>query len=668
VKPADCRRFAIALVSASLALPGQTPSPPDLTQISLEDLMNIQVTSVSKKAQSISKVASAVYVIEAEDVRRSGATNIPDLLRTVPGVNVAQIDAHTWAISIRGFNERFTRSVLVLIDGRTVYSPLSGGVNWDQQNVPLEDIDRIEVIRGPGGTVWGANAVNGVINITTRSAAATKGGLIRVGGGSQQSAGGLAQYGSAVGNGAYRVSEDYSHEGNGVTAEGQEADDGWHTLHGAIRTDWTLSPRDTLTVEGDISSVVGGQTAGSPISPNLLVTGVHDDLVVVDAQDVLSRWNRVLSAGSDFSLQIYFDRYNRLDSGFREIRDTVDVDFHHHVKLGSRNDIVWGLGYRVTSDNLNGSAGGNQITYTPPRSTDSLFSGFIQDELRLTNSLSVTFGSKLEHNAYTGVEFEPSAQLAWQPTDRQEVWISVARAIRQPTRTDVGVDANYAFQMPGGGAGTVVLTGDPHPTTAKLHDYEIGYRVQPNKKVSVDVSTFLSYYHNLLTVEPQSPFFSSTPVPQLVVPEAFGTLANARSFGGEIASNWRVTSRWKIVSGYSLVRIKVGLDPSSEDVTADASANATPEHQFQVRSSLNLTRNTDLDSSLSYVSALRGLAATPGYERFDTRLAQRLGNHVEISLVGQNLLSGRHAEFADSEGLLHTLERRSVSGAITWRF
>lgn len=660
--------FLLAVGAPFGVLAQVPPAKRDLTAISLEDLMNIQVDTVSRKKESISRVAAAVYVIGAEDIHRSGATNIPDLLRMAPGVNVARIDAHTWAISIRGFNERFSRSVLVLIDGRTVYSPLTGGVNWDQQNVPLEDIERIEVIRGPGGTVWGANAVNGVINILTKSTFDTKGGLIRAEGGTGQS-GALAQYGGSLGpKGAYRISENYTAGDDATRADGGEGADGWHTFHTGLRSDWTQSPRDSLMVRGDITEIRGGQTIGNVLSTNVQPDHLHDTRVVSHTADILGRWTRSLAGGSDISLQVYYDRYNRLDGGLREIRNTIDVDFHQHFKAGSRHDVVWGLAYRNTRDNLDGAGTGYLITYNPPRQSDNLFSVFLQDEILLTDSLSLTVGSKLEHNRYTGVEYEPSAQLAWRPTGGQEVWVSLARAIRQPTRTDVGLRVSDPFVLPDGSAAVVSLQGNPESARARLIDFEIGYRTQINKKISIDIATFLSHYNGLLTVEPDGPIAPSPASAVLVIPEEFENLAHARSYGGEVAGTWNVTNRWKISPGYSMTHIMLALDPASNDITARRLPDATPIHQFQVRSQLNLARNIEWDCSLYLVSALRGAAPVPAHNRLDMRLARRIGDSGEISAVGQNLFTAGHAEFFDAEGLLHTQVARSVFGEFTWRF
>ena len=452
--------FALVLSPLLSAQPQSSP-PPDLADASLEDLMNIEVTSVSRKEQKLSNIAAAVYVINQEMIRRSGATNIPDLLRMAPGVDVAQIDANTWAISIRGFNDRYANKVLVLVDGRTVYTPTTSGVYWDQLDVPLEDIERIEVIRGPGGTVWGANAVNGVINIITKSAKDTQGAIVSAGAGSQGAARGLAQYGGEIGEaGTYRVFGDYLNQGNLTASDGRSAAaDGWHMLHGGFRSDWTLSPNDSLTVQGDFLETGEGQTINVVFTNQLALQETFNDAISVGSGNALARWNHKLAGGSDTSLQVYFDRYNRHDEGVHEALNTLDVDFQHHLSLGVRHDIVWGAGYRVTADNHTDGYG---KMYIPLSRTNSLYSTFIQDEIALAHTLWFTLGSKFEHNAYTGFEYEPSAKLLWQPTQRQAVWVSASRAIVQTSReeADLIVD-QYTFPTPGGGFGVAQLQGNP---------------------------------------------------------------------------------------------------------------------------------------------------------------------------------------------------------------
>jgi iron complex outermembrane recepter protein len=663
-------RFALALVLSIPFVGMADQSVPDLAETSLEDLLNVQVTSVSKKEQKLARAGAAVYVITQEDIHRSGMTSIPDLLRMAPGIDVAQIDANTYAISVRGFNDRLANSVLVLIDGRTVYTPTTSGVYWDQQDVPLEDIDRIEIIRGPGGTVWGANAVNGVINIITKSAQATQGGLVSADAGSHETVHGLAQYGAKIGqSGAYRVFGNYSNTGNLTASDGKEATDGWQMRHLGFRSDWNLSPRDTLTVEGDLLQTVEDQTISVTFSNALPTQGTFSEKVWVDAGDLLERWNRTLSNGSDLSLQVYYDRYKRHDEGVTETLNTVDFDFHHHLALGSRHDVVWGAGYRVTSDD---HIPGYGKTYVPLSLTNNLFSAFVQDEMTISDSLRFTLGSKIEHNAYTGFEYEPSAQLVWQPTTRQSLWVSGARAIRQPSREEAGLLIDLAIvPLPGGNFGVVKLTGDPDRKAEELRDLEAGYRIQAAKRLSLDIASFSSYYHNLITTDNADAFFTTEPSPpHLVLPLIFGNKASAHTYGAEVFANWNVTHRWKISPSYTAVHMRVTLDPTSTDTHQVELAANTPQHQFQIRSFLNLTHNMDWDSALYYVGRLRegGDGPVPAYTRLDTRLGWRIGESVELSIVGQNLFRPTHAEFHNAYEVRRTLAERSVFARMTWRF
>jgi len=520
----------------------QRPAPQDLAQTSLEDLMNIEVTSVSKREQKLSEAAAAVFVISQEDIRRSGATNIPDLLRTVPGIHVAQLDANIWAISIRGFTDRYGDKVLVLIDGRSVYSPLTSGVNWDQQDVPLEDIDRIEVIRGPGGTVWGANAVNGVINIITKSATATGGGLVSASAGSQGSAQGLLQYGGKIGeNGAYRFFGDHTNIGNSGSPGGENIADGWHKSHGGFRSDLNLGANDTLTVQGDLFESREDQTLDTVFSSGVPREAILEDTISVHAGNVLGRWKHTLSNGSEASLQFYYDHYDRVDRGLDENRNTIDFDFQHHLTWGSRQEIVWGVGYRTTSDH---TARGYAVDYSPSHQRDNLVSAFVQDEIRLTSSLSLAIGTKLERNSYTGFEYEPSAQLLWKLTGRQALWVSASRAIRQPSRADFDLDADVATFPTATGFGVVQLEGNPARKAERLYDFEIGYRAQLSKQLSLDVATFTSYYYGLQTQEPGKSFYESGDPSQpgapvyLVIPFLFDDRAHAHNYGGEIFASW----------------------------------------------------------------------------------------------------------------------------------
>jgi iron complex outermembrane receptor protein len=647
----------------------QTVTPQALADTSLEDLMNVEVTSVSRKEQKLSRTPAAVYVINQEDIRRSGASNIPDILRMAPGVDVAQIDANTWAISIRGFNDRYSNKVLVLVDGRTAYTPTSSGVYWDQLDVPLEDIDRVEVTRGPGGTVWGANAVNGVINIITKKAEDTRGAVVSVGGGSQGTAQGFAQYGGKIGqSGTYRVFGDYLNRDNLTASDGlSPAADGWHMSHGGFRSDWKLSTADSMTVQGDILQNREGQTVNVVSANQLPLQKTINDPVTVDSGNLMARWNHTLTNGSDTSLQIYFDRYDRLDAGSREVLKTVDIDFQHHLFLGTRHDIVWGAGYRVTADH---QAEGYSRLYIPASRTNNLFNVFIQDEITLGRSVWFTLGSKFEHNAYTGFEYEPSAKLLWQPTPRQAIWLSAARAIAQTSRIEANIRVDLSvFPVPGGGFGVVQLQGDPETQAEQLRDYEAGYRVQLNKQFSVDIGTFSSYYNNLEgTIAGATYFTLDEGPPHLVLPLIFDYVTTAHTYGAEAFGTWTVSRRWKI----SPVISAIHLVTSSTTVGAGQLEyeDNTPQIQVQIRSSLDLTRHLDWDVTAWHIGRLRdgGDGAVPAYNRLDTRFAWRVGEFTELSVIGQNLLTPLHAEFHNAYEVRRTLVERSVFGKITWRF
>ena len=659
-------RLALALALTTLAGWAQAPKDTDLSTVSLEDLMNMQVTSVSKKEQQLSKTGAAIFAITQEEIRRSGATNIPDLLRLVPGVDVAQIDANRWAISIRGFSDQHANKVLVLIDGRSVYSPSFSGVFWDMVDVPLEDIDRIEVIRGPGGTVWGANAVNGVINIITKSAQATRGGLVSAGTGSQDHADALVQYGGQIGqDGDYRVFGKYFDTASSVFPDGRQAADGWQGGHAGFRSDWNLSQRDTLTVQGDFLHTDESQTLTTLFSNALPLAGTINNPVTATAGNILGRWNHTLANGSQMSLQVYDDYSRHLDSGFVDTQNTVDLDFQDHMALGPRNDVVWGLGARVI-DSQYGI--GYDFTIVPNRRLDNLYSAFLQDQLKLTDALSLTFGSKFEHNSIAGFEYEPSVQLVWTPTEKQTVWVSGSRAIREPSPIDVGLQNDAAIVPMGSSFGVVELFGNPNIKAEEFRSLDLGYRALVSKRISLDATAFTGLYRNLVSLAALTPYAASQQgVSYLVLPELFVNGGRASTYGAEFFANWNVTDHWRIhwriSPGYSYFHMNVDGDSSSLAMPAGVS----PNHQFQVKSLLDLPHHLEWDSMIGYVGKLAD-GNIPAYTRVDSRIGWRVGESVEISVVGQNLLTPRHAEFPDNDSLDHTLVERSVFGKVTWRF
>jgi len=424
-----------------------------------------------------------------------------------------------------------------------------------------------------------------------------------------------------------------------------------------------------MTVQGDLFKTNEGDTVTTLLSNALPEEHTLTDRIEAVGGNILGRWNRTLSNGSDFSVQAYYDRYDRSYIGANVNTATTAIDFEHHLTLGSRQDVVWGAGYRFTDDRF---TQGYAASLLPLHPTDSLFSTFVQDEIRLTNSLWLTTGPKSEHNAYTGFEYEPSAQLVWTPTNRQTFWASAARAVRQPARQDTGLRLDYLTEpLPNGGFALLQVTGNPNLKAEQVRDFEAGYRAQLTPRLSLDATGFLSLYRDLVEQAPGTPVFTTTPgPPHVVIPLVFVNAGRLRSFGTELFVNWNVSKRWKLSPGFSLIRMNLAPGASGNVLQSVAVVDNTPEHQVQVRSSLDLTRRLEWDASLGYVSALRdsGFGPTPGYARVDTRLGWKFGEFMEISIVGQNLLTPRHAEFPDSYPVLHTQVERSIFGKVTWRF
>jgi iron complex outermembrane receptor protein len=627
-------------------LQGQTP-PQDLTKLNLEDLMNIEVTSVSKKEQNISKAASAVFVITSEDISRSGANNIPDLLRMVPGVEVAQINSSQWAISVRGFNGQYSNKLLVLVDGRTVYSPMFSGVFWDAQDVLLEDIDRIEVIRGPGATVWGANAVNGVINIITKKASDSQGGLVTAGAGSYEHGFGAARYGGQIGGAtAYRVFVDGFKRNHLPDPSGQSGDDDWHMIHGGFRVDAKATARDSITIEGDGYSGNAGEEANSIVSISPPVNALLDLRDRYSGWDALARWDHTVSSHSETSLQMYFDRSTHGDTTYGFGVNTFDLDFQHHVGWGARQDFVWGLGYRLNSD---ATLSTPRVSFNPASRTTQLFSSFVQDEIAiLPDRLYLSVGTKLEHNDYTGFEFQPSARIAWTANPRNTLWAAISQAQRTPSRLDAGIRVNLEV-LPGPNNLPILIgySGNPAQKAERETSVEAGYRAELSNHLSLDSTMFFNHYTDLLSIEPALPQIETDPAPtHLAILGSFANELYGETHGFEIFADWKVAHRWTLSPGYSFLALHIHPQPASHDLTtAPSTEGSAPNHQAQLRSQVNLPGHWQWNAAAYFVGALPALAV-PSYTRLDSNISWQKGKRFSIAFIGQNLLRDRHPEFA----------------------
>jgi iron complex outermembrane receptor protein len=653
------------LMTTPSASRAATPSGEAIGDLTIEQLMNVEITSVSRKEEPLMEAASAIYVITHEDIRRSGVTSIPEALRMAPGLDVARIDGNHWAISARGFNGEFANKLLVLIDGRTVYTPTFSGVYWDAQDTVLEDVERIEVIRGPGATVWGANAVNGVINVITKGAAETQGTLVSAGGGTQEIGFGTVRYGGALGARArYRVYAKYFDRGAQAAALGTPAHDGWDVGRGGFRLDWTPSVADLVTVQGD--AYRGGEDEtlldvqlATPFE-TLVRTRTH-----LDGRNLLARWQHVLGARADVTLQAYYDHNRREAMDHVERVDTIDLDLQGRVGLG-RHDAVWGVGYRGVSDDIDGTF---RASFNPEARRYDVPSAFVQDEVTLVpDRLRLTVGTKLEHNDFSGFEVQPSASLLWTPHARYALWASVARAVRTPARTENDIRfVSAAFPTESGVPGLATIEGNRSFGSEKLVAYEVGHRLRPVDTIFVDVAAFYDVYDDLSTLDPRATRVVADPVPHVELPAQFTNGGHGHTYGVETAASWQAAPWWRLMLSSTFLRVHLEHDPSGGAAAVAGPAEGdSPEHQLHVRSYLNLPGDFELDTAVYYVDRL-STQDVPSHVRFDARLGWHPTAAVELSLVAQDILEDHHLEFGRTRTAPAEIER-SIYGKVTLRF
>ena len=637
--------------------------PENLKQVSLEELGQIEVTTASKVPVKAARTPAAIYVITQEDIRRSGATSIPEALSMAPGVEVARVDSNTWSLGVRGFQSILSRSVLVLIDGRSVYTPLFAGVYWQVQDTLLEDIDRIEVIRGPGGTIWGANAVNAVINIITKRAQETHGTLVSTGGGNVDQGFLNFQYGAGNSKGFnYRIYGKGFTRGPEFHPDHQQFDD-WRMGQTGFRTDWDAHNRDRLTLQGDLYYGDAGQRVQIASYSPPYTTDVEQN-AELSGGNLLGRWERDLGSGSNVQLQTYYDRTNRKQANFAESRDTFDIDFIHHLILPGRQDFLWGLGARLSSGNASQVV--PTVVFTPNHYTDKLYNAFVQDEIPIVgDQLSLTIGSKFLHNGYSGFEIEPTARLLWTPSSRQTVWGAVTRAVRTPSRVEEDL------QLSGLAAPTPLtffrIIGDRKFSSESLIGYEAGYRSLVGPKFHVDVAAFYNNYDHLLSVEPGAPFSeSSPPPPHTVIPLFFRNGLQGRTAGFEIAPDWTPTRIWRLRGSYSYLHIDLEKKATSLDASsANSTQGSSPHHQVAIQSSLDLPKKLEFDQTFRYVSSLPA-QLVGAYTTSDVRFSWHATRSLDVSVVGENLFQPHHAEFGGDPGPLVGI-KRSAYIKLTWQ-
>ena len=648
---------AFGLCAARIAVADElaASSVDQLKGLSIDQLMDIEVTSVSKRPERLLQAPAAVQVITGEDIRRSAASSIPSALQLASNLDVAEENAHQWVISARGFSSDVGNKLLVLIDGRTVYTPLFSGVFWDRQDYVLEDIDRIEIINGPGGTLWGANAVNGVINITTKSAKETQGLYLETGGGTDPQAFASMRYGGQVNpDTSYRVYAKFSDRDSNEFPSGADAHDGWNSGQGGFRLDAHPSESGTLTLQGDYYHNDEQIPAGGRST--------------VSGENLLSRWSQVFSEKSDMSLQLYFDRtvlslpvaplIFAPAGTLRDSLNTYDLDFQDRFQWGARNRIVWGLGYRFTHDEL---VNAPALAFFPPVLSQDLFSGFIQDELAIRDNVVLTLGAKVEHNDYTGFEFEPNARLQWNLTNQQTLWSAVSRAVRTPSRID------RDLSEPSPGYLIVILKGGPQFESETLLAYELGYRAQLNSRASVSLSTFYNQYDKVrsTTVGPPDPIFG------LPFPFFFENNLEGDTYGFELSGGYQPLDGWRLRGGYRLLKEDIRIAPGKTDFNNALNETADPEQEFSVHSSVDFLEHGEVDTGFRWVDTRRinnsGVTALiPSYFEMNARIGWHFSRSLELSLQGENLLHAHHPEYS-VPGPAQVQIERSVFAKVAWR-
>lgn len=599
------------------------------------------VTTVSRQASTVGRTPAAVFVLTSEMIRRSGARSVPEALRLVPGLIVARIDSNKWAISCRGFNGRFANMLLVQIDGRTVYTPFYSGVFWDAQDILLDNIERIEVIRGPGASVWGANAVNGVINIITKDARETVGVYATGGGGTEEVGFSGARVGGCALDGDlhWRLSGKWAEQDPGFRSD-QPTYDGWRQGRGGFRLDWTPTDCDQFTFQGDMREEVYSDASAllGPVTPNIGLGSSGGYLQ--------GRWGREIDETSGWALQFYYDRFGYDNSNLALRVDTYDIDFQQNFQLAINHKLVWGLGYRWTFDTNESSP---PYTLSPTHNTWRTGSAFVQDEITLLEDRwYLTVGTKLSDNTVTDFEVQPTIRMLWMTSESSAAWAAVSRAVRTPSRGEVGITLGLG--------GPSFLLGNPNLLAENMIAYEIGYRSQPVEWFSWDLATFYQVYEDLT---------ATTAVPPNL---EIQNNARGQAYGLELTGQVDMTECWKISGWYALLRTHHVPGPGALLSYGTLNTRSSPRHQVFLQSSWDLGCDTELDILGRYVDNLEAIQV-PKYIELDLRLARHVTPNLELAAVGQNLLNSHHQEFVnDAAGTQYTEAQRGVYGQLTWRY
>ena len=628
---------------------------PDLRTLSLQELMAIPVDTPGRIPQDRLRVSPSVFVITDADIRRSGATTIPDVLRMVPGMHVAQIDGNKWAIGIRGFTDRLARAMLVMIDGRAVYSPLFAGTYWEVQDLPLSDIERIEVVRGPGGALWGANAVTGTINIIRKTAIQSAGTRVHVGSGTADPWRVTARHGGARPKFQYRISGKAAGRAPQATPGDLDYDDA-RMLQGGARVDWTTGAGG-VTLQGDIYRMkIGQRDTLTTYTPPVNTMRITDDTLT--GGNILFRWQRRASNPRSLRMQAYFDRSTRSELTFKEQQNVADLDVQQGLARG-RHSVLFGAGYRAI-DGHTQTLG--TLRFTPPDRADQLFTAFAQDEVNLVRDrLALTLGTKFEHNDYSGSEWQPAARLLWTLTNAHAVSVSVSRSVRTPSRVEH--DFETGSLLTPSGPTFVRLQANPGFRSEELTAYEVGVISMPHPKLLITAAGFHNEHDRVLSLELGTTFVElEGGGPRVVVPVRFGNGLRGHSQGIEITGDLRPTTWLQTTLNYSGLRVRMERRPGSTDAGQERRLEeGSPRHQVQASASIKLPGQTTVDWFFRSVSALPALAV-PGYNTSNVTVQVALNREFSLIVTGRNLHEATHVEFTEGGNGLIGIRRSGYIG------
>jgi iron complex outermembrane receptor protein len=651
----------------------------DLTELSIEELANIEVISVSRTPQKQSRSAAAIFVITAEDIRRAGVTSIPEALRMVPGLDVARLSSSKWAVSSRGFNSRYSNKLLVLLDGRSLYLPTFSGVFWENQDLFIEDVERIEVVRGPGASLWGANAVNGVINIITKNAGDTQGLEAVAGGGTYERGFARARFGDQMGDkGFIRGYASYFNRDEMVDHDQNGLGDSWEKFQTGFRSDSQVGENCNLTIQGDIYKCLINEESTIINLDNPPTYSESLDLEnETTGYNLLSRYTHRFQGGSETALQVYYDSVDK-EEGTIRLKDRIfDVDFQFRLSPLNRHELVWGLGYRVSKDEIESPLVG--IAFDTPKREDSLYSSFIQDTISLSDNFQVIVGSRFEHNEYTGMEIQPNIRFLWEPTESHLLWSAVSRAVRTPSRGDNDIrftraaypvpDPDGPGPMPDPTPVAVTIWGLSNYRSEDLMAYEIGHRLKALDTFSLDTTAFYYRYDNLSTYEQGDPYpvYDNDPA-YILKPLYVGNRMEADTWGAELSANWQAFPFMRFIASYTFYDADIKIDDSPDIIGTVYNNNQSANHQASLRTSIDMPFNTECDIWLRYVDdILEG--TVDSYTEMDVRMGWKASRNVELSVCGQNLLHKSHTEYVEDYVLNKPTEvPRSVYGKITLRY